>query len=96
MNNAFDADNFLSVCHSFSKRANECCGQIYELYRFKLSNSIKNHINSLPEDHRKQAEAIVRSNFDYCTEMQEEDGLDGFCSHGIERNWCPRCCDLDY
>ena len=94
MNNAFDVDNFLSVCHSFSQRANKGCGQIYELYRFNLSNSIKNYIDSLPEENREQAEAIVRSNFDYCTEIQEEDGV---CSHGVERNYCPvGCGDIEY
>ena len=47
MSDTFDADNFLSKCGFFSKKANESCAHVYDLYLFNLINSIKNYINRL-------------------------------------------------
>ncbi|UWI58937.1 CcgAII protein (plasmid) [Xanthomonas oryzae pv. oryzae] len=101
MTTEFNPDQCRAYIATLADKANDGCGLIYELYQRRLSGRIDGYVATLPAEHQQRAIELARNEFDYLTADEiayqiERDHDEGYCSHGIDRNYCPAGCgDLE-
>lgn len=97
---ALDESAWRAVCKAVATDAMNGCGLSHDYYIERFSCAIEGRVNQLPESQRAQALQIVQE-WDYATPAQRQvtqnwNAKHGYCSHGIELDYCPAGCDTDY
>lgn len=89
-------DEWRARCAAWSREANTCCGLSYDLFERRFSAAVDEALAAMPSVQHATAISIARE-YGYETRAaraaarwSHEDS--GYCSHGIERGYCPAGC----
>ncbi|HCL4203456.1 hypothetical protein [Halopseudomonas pelagia] len=101
-NNArsLDEQAWRAICETAAAQAIKGCGLSHGYYVDLFSSGIDAQAYQLPEYQRAQALKIAQE-WDYATPEERQEAQDwnaehGYCTHGIELDYCPAGCDSDY
>ncbi len=81
---------------SFAGEASAACGASHDVYVQRLTSSVNDWLETLPEDQHAEVIRIAKT-FDYASaeeleQMRAAQVANGECRHGLDADTCPAGC----